>query len=427
MNLQSLKVDNFKSLIDLDVSFHNFNVLIGSNASGKSNLIDVVRFLRDIETYGLDSAISLQGGRDYLLNIRQGKNKPLVINATLSCGERDLGARVIAEQGGNTYAVTFKYVRFELEVKFKERGEGYSLKKNNLIFTYELSSGDYDDDDEDSGWHSTQVIGDYNLYLSTKPSKVKVEHDFPPDFAIQESELFFGMSIVKKRLNGSQPLIGQTYLAFFSPFGDELFRRISIFDFSPKMVKTSSPVVGKVTLEEDASNLPVVLKWLFKDKAKKNRFVRLIADLLPFIVDVKVTETTDKSLILELKEQYHRKFIPSTFLSDGTAHATALITALYFKDCEMAFFEEPERNMHPALVRKLIDHMKSYSERKQVFVTTHNTEILKSTYLEDILFISRCSEGYTKIQRLTDKSDVATFLENDIGVDELFAHNLISG
>ena len=66
MSLENIKVQNFKSFKNLDVSLDEFNVIIGANASGKSNFAQAFSFLRDIVTHGLDSAISLQGGLKYL-------------------------------------------------------------------------------------------------------------------------------------------------------------------------------------------------------------------------------------------------------------------------------------------------------------------------------------------------------------------------
>ena len=45
--------------------------------------------------------------------------------------------------------------------------------------------------------------------------------------------------------------------------------------------------------------------------------------------------------------------------------------------------------------------------------------------LEKILYISRTKDGFSKIARLSSKSEIKEFLKNEIGVDELFIQNLI--
>jgi len=60
--IRRLRVENFKSFKQLDLELGDFNVVIGANASGKSNLVQIFRFLRDIGQHGLENAVSLQGG-----------------------------------------------------------------------------------------------------------------------------------------------------------------------------------------------------------------------------------------------------------------------------------------------------------------------------------------------------------------------------
>lgn len=39
MAIKKIRISNFKSFTDLEIEFGKFNVLIGANASGKSNFI----------------------------------------------------------------------------------------------------------------------------------------------------------------------------------------------------------------------------------------------------------------------------------------------------------------------------------------------------------------------------------------------------
>jgi len=58
-------------------------------------------------------------------------------------------------------------------------------------------------------------------------------------------------------------------------------------------------------------------------------------------------------------------------------------------------------------------------------LSTHSTEVVKHTCLSDILLISRDSEGFSIISRPADKEEVRTFLENEIGIEELYIQNLL--
>jgi len=77
MHIKKIRVTNFKSFKDLEIELGRFNVIIGANASGKSNFVQIFKFLRDTTIYGLDNAISMQGGVDYLRNINIGSSKEL--------------------------------------------------------------------------------------------------------------------------------------------------------------------------------------------------------------------------------------------------------------------------------------------------------------------------------------------------------------
>ncbi len=56
--IKKLRVRNFLSLKEVDLELHARNVLVGPNMSGKSNLIDCLRFI---------SAMASTGGRPHLL------------------------------------------------------------------------------------------------------------------------------------------------------------------------------------------------------------------------------------------------------------------------------------------------------------------------------------------------------------------------
>ena len=82
MGIRRIQVENFKSYRNLDVTLGRLNVLIGANASGKSNFVEIFRFLHDIATYGLNDAISLQGGAQYLLNVHSERERRLSVAIT---------------------------------------------------------------------------------------------------------------------------------------------------------------------------------------------------------------------------------------------------------------------------------------------------------------------------------------------------------
>ena len=83
MYIKDISISNFKSIASAEIDFSRLALLIGANAAGKSNLINVFRFLADIENNGLDYAIALQGGISYLRNASMPKDEPITIKFSI--------------------------------------------------------------------------------------------------------------------------------------------------------------------------------------------------------------------------------------------------------------------------------------------------------------------------------------------------------
>ena len=76
-SLDRLTIKGFKSIRELnDFELDDLNILIGANGSGKSNLIEFFRLLRNIIDGNLDDFIRLGGGiSDFLFNGRKATSK----------------------------------------------------------------------------------------------------------------------------------------------------------------------------------------------------------------------------------------------------------------------------------------------------------------------------------------------------------------
>ena len=83
MRLTQLRARNFKSFRDISVDVRPLNVILGANASGKSNLLSLITFLRNIAHEGLEDAISMESGSLSLLqNIRSEAGRDAHIGFT---------------------------------------------------------------------------------------------------------------------------------------------------------------------------------------------------------------------------------------------------------------------------------------------------------------------------------------------------------
>ena len=64
MRFRRLRLRNWRNFVDIDVELQRRAFLVGANASGKSNLLDVFRFLRDVASSGggFEEAVRSRGG-----------------------------------------------------------------------------------------------------------------------------------------------------------------------------------------------------------------------------------------------------------------------------------------------------------------------------------------------------------------------------
>jgi hypothetical protein len=269
-----------------------------------------------------------------------------------------------------------------------------------------------------------QTIGRGEIRVTSDGGELTYAVDLPKDCPLTEQEiipLFFrGKHLPEKTL------LLETSYAYLFPHGEKFFDRIAVYDIDPKLMKKGVAITGKRELEEDAGNLALVLKNIIGDPEKKRKFSNLLRDVLPFIEDFSVEKFMDISLVLTLRERYAKNHdLPSPSLSEGTMTIFALIIVLYFEEKPFIIIEEPVSHIHPFLVARVISMMKESSKRKQVIITTHTTEVVKHASIENLLLISRDNEGFSIISRPADKEEVRTFLENEIGIEELYVQNLL--
>ena len=207
---------------------------------------------------------------------------------------------------------------------------------------------------------------------------------------------------------------------------DENFGSISSFDIDPKLPMKAFPVTGKAHLEEDCSNLAVVLKQITRNPADRRKLINLLSTLLPFVDDLDVENVTDRSLVFRLRERgSSSRYLPAYFLSDGTINIVALIVCLYFDDDSLLIIEEPEKNIHPYLISNLTELFQESSDKRQIVITTHSPEIVRSCNIDDLFLVTRDAKGFSRVTQPKNNTHLGSFLKNDIGVADMFVQDLL--
>jgi len=112
-----------------------FNVLIGANASGKSNFLTILKFIKDIVESGLDNAISMQGGVDCIRTIYIGASENLSVelhidsrDAPFKFGDMEVKDKMIIDALANGFVY-----RFDIEFPPTEERIAYRVVEERLV------------------------------------------------------------------------------------------------------------------------------------------------------------------------------------------------------------------------------------------------------------------------------------------------------
>ena len=418
MRLSNIEIKNFKTFKDVSVEFNNSNLLIGSCASGKSNFVEIFDFLKDL-SQDFERAFRKHGGA-YIQNLNLNSiNNPTCLKVTFDDNDfGGIGLGISSDNGklNENESITAQFKEFSYEINLNIDGWEYEILSENVEFKFEVYKF-FENDFE--------IVSQNKLYLKNSNAEFIVElendeeyftiNDLIPDSLVNVATNNFKMRNI--------PLINSPLSSLPIAWGF-MFKDIECYNFNPQLSKGFSEINGDNNLLKYGQNLAVILNKIFKDKDKKRKFLNLVNDLLPYIKDIEVNQLNDNQMFFSIFENDNGIEIPSLFISDGTSNVISLIVSLYFNDSRYLFIEEPERNIHPSLLSKVVEMIGEASNNKQVFVTTHSPEILKYMDLNNIFFISKDDSGFSRISKPADNETIVPFIE-ELGIDEIFVDNYL--
>jgi energy-coupling factor transporter ATP-binding protein EcfA2 len=422
MAIKRIKVSNFKSFRELDLELGKLNILIGANASGKSNFIQILKFLRDIADSGLQDAVSLQGGMEYLRNLQAPAGEPVSVEVVW---DHHVRLSLLPARSGfwpDLYGGRATEARYRFTIAPKESAPGCQVIHDELALSFDLFLLDY----ESPGMGQMvegQAQGQGTVTVSNRHGQVAIEIELAETAPCPASDLHLGLAE-----RPDEDILSADLMLRGVP---ELFRgapllTTRIFDFDPKLPKKAAPITGKAHLEEDGSNLALALRAAMASDDTRRMIINLLHDMLPFVEGLDVKHFAEDSLIFRVQETYAKnRPLPAAFVSDGTINLTALLLALYCQESPVIVIEEPERSIHPHLISRVVTWMEEASADRQILVTTHSPELVKHADLESVLLVTRNKDGSSGISRPAEREDVKIFLQNEIGIDELFAQNML--
>jgi len=132
--LEKLTIKNFKSIREQTLALGRLNVFIGGNGAGKSNLIGVFRFLREIVSQNLAGYTGIKGGADSLLYFGGKKSPEMSFFLEFSEGDT-ANAYLVKLQGASDDSLTISE-----ETAFYHERKKYAKPYNRPVASFSKES-----------------------------------------------------------------------------------------------------------------------------------------------------------------------------------------------------------------------------------------------------------------------------------------------
>lgn len=398
MNITNISISNYKSLRSVEFTPSALSVLVGANASGKSNLADCLDFIADVYKHGLERAVERKGGYENIAFRRTRRSKAAIkISLLVELSESELGGFV-------TINSTIER-KFQFHHEFTFVADDPSIRAPFRITGEVLIIHEW----QDSDWVITSSLTRHKDQ-SVTVSEPKIDDIWEPDIKLDAlsvdpmdfSELYF---LVQHRelvpptelivFNATRFVIGLKFLT-------DIIGHIRIFHISPNASREPGVPTPNAELHRFGGNLPAVIDAMKKNNpADWNLVMDAMRGILPDLVGIEVGYTPSRRLSLRFREEGAGRLWEVEQVSDGTIQTLALLVAIFEPSSTALVLEEPENSVHPWIIRRILDACRQASAKKQIIITTHSPVVINNAPPNDIWVIWRDS-GESRLKRLVD-------------------------
>lgn len=370
--ITSMRLQGFKSFRDATLSLGPLTIVVGTNASGKSNLRDAFRFMHGVSRgYTLAEIIGekyAEGGVLQWKGIRGG-------------------TREVGYAGASTFQLTTR-LSFEtnipnrsqqlthsIEIDLGDARKGPRVVRESLYKNHSFTI------------HSTPITSASTLVFDTHPADDPPEQEGSPYVFVRlprdEKNRKHGKRL---RFLDNQPVVTQ-----FIEHSDvkkilknsaisfrDILESMRFLDLSPEAMKLPS-IPGQVILGDRGENLSSVLQAICKDESSKCTLANWIRELTPLdVVDFDFVSDAAGRILVTLIESNHQR-TSAYSASDGTLRFLAMIAALLGPDDTRFFFlEEIDNGIHPTRLYLLLQLIEQQTKGRKVQIvsTTHSPQLL---------------------------------------------------
>ena len=359
MQLTRLALENWRNFTQVDVPLQQRVFVAGPNAAGKSNLLDAFRFLRDLSTPGggLEKAVGDRGGVSKIRCLAARRYPALVLDV---------------EMGDSTAEADWRYRLSIIQDNQRQpRIKEELIERKGRKILHRPDSADQRDSERLRQTHlegisTNKEFRDIYRFFNS----VRYLHVLPP--LVRQPERFTG-----------RDLTGET---FGSDFLEQLAR--------------STPKIRQSRLRRIEEALRVAVPQLRELKLEKDE------------IGIPHLEGRYEHWRPNAGWQREDQF------SDGTLRLMALLWSV-MDGTGPLLLEEPELNLHPAVVKFLpqLLHRATRRTRRQVIVSTHSPDFLRDEGIaSDETLLLRPHDNGTRVIVAASDPNIRLLLESGASI-----------
>ncbi|GAB3138283.1 AAA family ATPase [Microbispora hainanensis] len=391
--LIELEVENFRSLRKVVLPLGPLNVLVGANGAGKTNILEVFRFLADVIRTDLQPALDLRGGFDEVA-FWGGDKPPTSIQIKLKAN-------------WTTHSSPNAPDEYSLRI---EQRSGRSLSRRE---TFQFKR--------------TQGRGRRITISGQKVNVVQIGKDRAesPAHSIGIQRLSSGLSTLP-RLTDDE---GGTEVATVA----QRLASFRVFDVNVGSARMPSRFPhGMDALEDDAANMAAFLLTL--RSRDEEAFQRLEADAIEVLpqltgIDFEFPSGPAREVIVILHERGLRRRTQLADASYGTIRLLGLLSLLYDPSPPaLTCIEEIDHGLHPQALELLVERLREASLRTQFLIATHSPALADRLHPHELVVCERRDDGSSAIPAISHNQirDIVTRSEG-LPLGELWFSGALGG
>lgn len=398
--LTSITIRNFKSYREAALPLAPLTLLIGANASGKSNAIEAIRFLSWLARGQRLSSIQYDVQSSDL--IVRGNTHDLLSHGASSFGFDCTYISFLGLADHDILSISIALRDNELEI-IDERLNGFGRK----VPLYELKEV------AAAGSSDVRVAYDNFARGGIKPQII----------CSNQQAIFTQLQSAARFQKGHEK--AQLEIPSATKIVAEVLAKIVFLDPEPRAMR--GYVHGsELRPREDGSNMSAMLAAFWQSEDNRDRLVAFIRSLPEQnIARLDFITTQRGDVMIQLIETFggQEKAVDAPLLSDGTLRVLAIAATLMSAPPDsMVVIEEIDNGVHPSRANQLMSSIQEVAKQRRlrVLLTTHNPALMDALPIEavaDVVFCYRDPEaGDSRLVRLSDLADYPQLMaQGDLG------------